>query len=107
MRPYFYEDYYPLTGFGDLTGDDVWLAYQLHRPSDDTGIVVAFRRKDNTAETIDVRLRGLDPARSYDIINESTGSVVTLHGAKLASGLTLRIDDKPGSLLLRYRPAAE
>ena len=107
LRPYFYEDYYPLTGFGDLTGDDVWLAYQLHRPSDDTGIVVAFRRKDNAAETIDVRLRGLDPARSYDIINESTGSVVTLHGAKLASGLTLRIDDRPGSLLLRYRPAAE
>ena len=42
VRPYFYEDYYPLTGYGDMTGDDIWLAYQLLRPSDQTGYVVAF-----------------------------------------------------------------
>ena len=45
VRPYFYEDYYPLTGYGDMTGDDIWLAYQLLRPSDQTGYVVAFRRE--------------------------------------------------------------
>ena len=46
IREYYYEDYYPLSGTGDLTGSDVWLAYQMHRPSDDSGIVVAFRRQD-------------------------------------------------------------
>lgn len=107
LSPYFREDYYPLTGFGDLTGDDVWLAYQLHRPSDDTGLVVAFRRKDSPEETIRVRLRGLDPARRYELLDEGTGTLVTLRGNALASGLTLKIGQKPGSQLLRYRPAAE
>lgn len=36
IREYYYEDYYPLSGTGDLTGSDVWLAYQMHRPSDDS-----------------------------------------------------------------------
>ena len=33
ISDYYLEDYYPLTGDGDLTGHDVWLAYQMHRPS--------------------------------------------------------------------------
>lgn len=37
IREYYYEDYYPLSGTGDLTGSDVWLAYQMHRPSDGSG----------------------------------------------------------------------
>ena len=44
IRPYYYEDYYPLTGTEDMTRDNIWLAYQMHRPSDDSGIIVAFRR---------------------------------------------------------------
>ena len=79
----------------------------MHRPSDDTGLVVAFRRKDTPEETIRVRLRGLDPARRYELLDEGTGTLVTLRGDALASGLTLKIGQKPGSQLLRYRPAAE
>ena len=33
-RPYYYEDYYPLTGIIDTQSDSIWLAYQMHRPSD-------------------------------------------------------------------------
>ena len=53
ISDYYLEDYYPLTGDGDLTGHDVWLAYQMHRPSDGTGIVdmagdkEEFEWKDN------------------------------------------------------------
>ena len=43
IRNYYFEDYYPLTGDGDLTGHDVWLAYQMHKLLDGSGIVVAFR----------------------------------------------------------------
>ena len=49
LRPYFYGDYYPLTGTDELTQDDIWLAYQMNRPSAGDGIIVAFRRKDCTA----------------------------------------------------------
>lgn len=44
VRDYFLEDYYPLTELEGTTRDDIWLAYQYDRPSDGTGIVVAFRR---------------------------------------------------------------
>ena len=45
LRPYFYEDYYPLSGINNITSENIWLAYQLYRPSDDSGYIVAFRRK--------------------------------------------------------------
>ena len=41
------------------------MAYQLDRPSDGTGIVVAFRRKESPDSTYTVQLRGLDSDASY------------------------------------------
>lgn len=106
LGPYYLEDYYPLCGYGDLTSDTVWLAYQLHRRSDDTGYVVAFRRKDSPESTCKVQLRGLDDARSY-VLEFRDGDVppVTVAGSELSEGLTL-VSEKPGSsLLVRYSPA--
>ena len=102
LRPYFYEDYYPLTGLDDLTGENVWLAYQLNKPSDNSGIVVAFRRKDNQTNTISVKLRGLNPNITYSVFNDNDKSVVSGTGKELAEGITLKINDAPGSLLLKY-----
>ena len=65
LKDYFLEDFYPLSGYGDITRDDQWMAYQLDRPSDGTGIVVAFRRKESPDSTYTVQLRGLDPAATY------------------------------------------
>lgn len=52
-------------------------AYQMHRPSDQSGIVVAFRRKDNQQGSIRVRLRGVDPAKTYRVLNDNDGTVTT------------------------------
>ena len=65
LKDYFLEDFYPLSGYGDITRDDQWMAYQLDRPSDGTGIVVAFRRTESPDSTYTVQLRGLDPAATY------------------------------------------
>ena len=65
LKDYFLEDFYPLSGYGDITRDNQWLAYQLDRPSDGTGIVVAFRRSASPDSTYTVRLRGLDPEAVY------------------------------------------
>ncbi len=67
LKDYFLEDYYPLSGYGDITRDDQWLAYQLHRPSDGTGIVVAFRRSESPDSNYTVWLRGLDPDTVYQL----------------------------------------
>ncbi len=102
LRPYFYEDYYPLTGLGDLTGDDVWLAYQLNKPSDNSGIVVAFRRKDNKSDELMVKLKGLDSDSTYSLYNDNDKSVITKTGKELNEGVILEINEAPGSLLLKY-----
>ena len=61
LRPYFYEDYYPLSGINNITSENIWLAYQLYRPSDDSGYIVAFRRKDNPDKSYTVNLSGATP----------------------------------------------
>ena len=103
LRPYFLEDFYPLTGLQDHTPDNVWLAYQLNRPSDNTGIVMAFRRKDNQQSEIEVKLRGLLPDATYEVTNADSGEVITATGADLMQSLKLKLEQPYSSLLLRYK----
>ncbi len=103
IRPYFYEDYYPLTGLGDLTGDNVWVAYQLHKRSDETGLVFAFRRGKEAPKTIVVKLSGLNPAVDYELTNANDGSKFIKSGKELKNGIELQSADAPGSVLLKYK----
>lgn len=103
IREYYYEDYYPLSGTGDLTGSDVWLAYQMHRPSDDSGIVVAFRRQDAPDAEYTMRLGGLTPNASYTLLDCDTQAETVRSGRELTEGLTLRLDNPKSSLLIKYR----
>ena len=105
VRPYFYEDFYPLSEgeYIDLTKDDVWLAYQLYRPSDDSGYVVAFRRKDNSNHNYTVKLRGLNAMKTYTLINKDTGRVEKKTGKELMHGLTLTLDVPQSSLLIKIQ----
>ena len=101
VRPYFYEDFYPLSGTGDLTGDNIWLAYQLHRPSDDTGYIVAFRRAACEEPTCEVRLSGLNPSATYRIYNKDNGQTEDYTGRQLSESLTLTLPQPRTSLLLK------
>ena len=103
LRPYFLEDFYPLTGLQDHTPDNVWLAYQLNRPSDNTGIVMAFRRKDNQQSEIEVKLRGLLPDATYEVTNADSGEVITATGSDLMQSLKLKLEQPYSSLLLKYK----
>jgi alpha-galactosidase len=102
VRPYFYEDFYPLSGTGDLTGDNIWLSYQLHRPSDETGYIIAFRRAECQSSTYLVRLSALNPTATYRIYNKDNGEIKEYTGQQLANGLTLSLPQPRTSLLLNY-----
>ena len=86
-----------------MTKDSVWLAYQQNRPENGDGIVMAFRRKNCEAESITVKLRGLESAVNYDLVNVDTKEKTTLTGAQLMSGYSLFAKDKQSSLLIRYQ----
>lgn len=103
IRAFYYEDYYPLSGTGDLTGSDVWLAYQMHRPSDDSGIVVAFRRQNAPQREYTVRLGGLTPDAAYTLVDCDTQVETQRSGRELMEGLTLRLDNPKSSMLIKYR----
>jgi alpha-galactosidase len=102
IRPYYYEDYYPLSGTEDLTRDDIWLAYQMNRPSDDSGIILAFRRPKSPDNSIVVQLSGLNPERTYSVSNYDNDIVLSKTGKELMSGFVLNIEHERESLLLHY-----
>ena len=102
VRPYFYEDYWPLTGYGDMTGDDIWLAYQLNRPSDSTGWIVAFRRENCPDKFRPVSLKDLDPDAVYVLENQDDWTRAEVPGKVLMDAYNLAIENPRGSLLIKY-----
>lgn len=106
LRPYYFEDYYPLTSTQHILGDSVWLAYQLNRRSANDGIVVAFRRATAPDSTCTVRLRGLDAKRTYTLTDRDSRRSLTRTGAELARGLQLVLPEKRSSLVLMYTATA-
>lgn len=103
IKPYYYEDYYPLSGTGDLSGNDVWLAYQMHRPDDDSGIVVAFRRELSQETDYLVHLGGLTSEAEYEILDVDMQSSTVLSGKELSDGFKLHLDNPKSSLLIKYK----
>lgn len=102
VREYFLKDYYPLSGVGDMTADNIWMAYQLDDPETRTGYVFGFRRINCPQETFTVDLHNIDPAARYLLVNCNTGDRLDVMGADLAKGFTMTLDDAPGSILYRY-----
>ena len=102
VREYFLKDYYPLSGVGDVTANDIWLAYQLDDPESRTGYVFGFRRAGCSENTCKVDLHNIDPAARYLLVNCNTGDRLDIMGADLAKGFTMTLDDAPGSILYRY-----
>ena len=103
VRPYYYEDYYPLVGIEDLTRDNIWIAYQLHRSTDESGIIVAFRREKSPDDRLTVQLGGLKKNENYLITSMDDESFKCFKSSKeLNEGFDLMIEEPRGSLLLKY-----
>ena len=107
LRPYYYEDYYPLVFNEDMTTDDIWLAYQLYRPADDAGVIVAFRRELCPDETITVQLSAVNPKVTYKLTDRDSGETFIKTGEALRNGLTLKLEQPRSSLIYHYERVAE
>lgn len=102
VRPYYYEDYYPLTGVDSLTNNNRWLAYQMHRDSDGSGLVVAFRRAECNDSTINVELKGLRKGAQYAVHELPYDTKKPVAYMQQGQSLHLIIRQKHSSLLLKY-----
>ena len=103
LRNYFLGDFYPLTGDGDLTGEDTWIAYQCNEPKNEKGIVVAFRRPKNEQPTIVVKLCGLDPTATYVLRNFDKDEVIEATGSSLMSGYEIYLEKPRSSMIVEYK----
>jgi len=97
IAPLLLGDYYPLTPYSlDKTS---WIAWQFHRADLEEGVIQAFRRPDAVSDELTVRLRGLDPQRSYEIRNFDDG-VEVRSGSELMNGYRFRLPTKPAAAVL-------
>ncbi len=104
LQPYYIEDFYPLSGIDDITSLSRWIVYQLHRPSDDTAFVLAFRRPESTDGKFTACLQGLDPDKEYTVRNMDTGEEAVLSGKRLSGGYVISLPEPRSCALLKIAP---
>jgi hypothetical protein len=80
-----------------------WLAYQLNRPEQKDGIVLAFRRDRFTEDSMIIKLNGLVANAQYELFYEDNGARISKSGKELKDGIEIKILDRPGSLLISYK----
>lgn len=101
VRPYFSEDFYPLTEFSDKL--DTWCAIQFDRPSKNDGIIQMFRRENAPYETASFFLRGINPSSNY-LFTDADGGEFTISGEELAQcGFKAAIPTKRTAKIYFYK----
>jgi alpha-galactosidase len=95
-------DYYPLTAYSGDTG--VWIAFEFCLPKDGRGVVLAFRRADNSSDTQRFRLRGLEPGATYELKNFDVSNVTRAKGRDLLEkGLLVRLPTRPAAATIAFK----
>ena len=74
------------------TASDAWIALQLHRPDQNAGVILAFRRAASPMNSADFRLSGILPTAQYSFEDADSGAPWTVAGQVLAAkGLSFTI----------------
>ena len=101
VRPYFSEDFYPLTEYPDKT--DVWCAMQFDRPEGNDGIIQLFRRENSPYSTAVFNLGGIDKNAEYTFCDADSNESFVVSGKSLAeNGFKITIDKPHTSKILFY-----
>ena len=101
VRPYFSEDFYPLTEFSDKL--DTWFAVQFDRPAENDGIVQIFRREKSPYETANLSLGGIYENSDYIFEDADGGEFIVSGEILIKEGLKINIPDKKTAKLYFYK----
>lgn len=103
-REYWKGDFWPLTAI--TTDNTAWAAWQLNKPEEGKGLVMAFRRAQSPYDRAVFELRELDESAEYELeIIDEDRNVQTkrANGADMSNGLEVILDKKRTSTVIRYR----
>ena len=104
VQQYQMGDFYPLTPYS--LEPNVWVAWQWHRPGDGSGVVQAFRRGECNADSIRLKLRGLEAGARYAVRDADEGKPVEMTGEELMdTGLPVVGAQRPAALVVWYAKA--
>ncbi len=103
LRKYFSGDLYPLSEVTVSAKD--WSVLQYHRPAEQDGMVLAFRRHASPYASYDCELYAIDPAARYEVTvsqGYEPAAPKRVRGAVLRH-LEAEIGERPGSVVIEYR----
>lgn len=104
ISPDYFGDYYPLTAYNQQ--QNVWMAWQFHRPDANQGMVQAFRRAEAGQATAMLKLRGLNPDSRYKLTDLADNRTWQAGGLDLmGKGVNVSIQDSPGAAIIVYEGA--
>jgi alpha-galactosidase len=102
VRRFYYGDYYPLTEYSQA--DDAWMAYQLHLPETDEGLIVVLKRPRSPYSRAIFALQGLQAEHEYELADLDREQTETASGAQLTDGgLAVTLKGQPDVAVIRYR----
>lgn len=104
MRKYYLGDYYSLAPVDQDA--EHWCAMQFNRPKERDGMAVLFRRETCLSDGFSLSgLHGIDPSAVYSAwvsYGYERGKAITMKGSELL-GLKVKVEAKPGSVVVEYR----
>ena len=106
LRKYFFGDFHDLTEV--TTSPKDWCVLQYHRPAEEDGMVLAFRRSESPYYGLAVELHDIDPSATYELVRSAgyePAAPVRLSGSEFER-FRIDIDECPGSLVVEYKRVA-
>jgi len=103
LRKYYFGHFHPLSEVTVSPRD--WCVLQYHRPDEQDGMVVAFRRPQSPYASFVCDLREIDAEADYEVTQSSSyrrQKPVSMKGAALRL-LKVEIDERPGAVVVEYR----
>lgn len=101
VRPYYSEDFYPLTKFSDQL--DTWCAYQFDRPEENDGLIQIFRRDEAPYEVASFTLGGICEDKNYIFTDADDNSKISISGKELKeTGFKVEIKEKRTAKIYFY-----
>ena len=103
IRKYFFGDFYVLSPVTVSPKD--WCVMQYHRPQEQNGMVMAFRRHGSPKAEFNAAIQQIDSGAEYEVTLSYTyqrSEPTRIKGADLKA-MVLHVEQCPGSVLLEYR----
>lgn len=104
LREYTMADLWPLTGCS--FSDQDWMAYQLSKPEEGRGVIVAYRRENSQIRLMDLQLRDIAPDATYELTDEDLGTLGHVSGRLLLESWPFEIKDKRTCRIVYYQRIA-